>query len=542
MTRPTLTTFLGVLALSTGAGGLAHAQPIERGGTSVLAQAQPNEQDKGKHKEEKKGPPPGERKGPPPGPPAKAMVPPTSPGGPPPGAPPTGKSVIVPPDKGVPTQKVPPGSPVPPGPPAKAMVPPTGPSGPSPGAPPPAKSVIVPPDKGLAPTQKIPPSAQPLPPGAPPGGKPVDPSVRKATEQPFDKKKVPDGAKGMPQQVMPPHPPSNVAVPPGTKGPAQGASPGSAAALKPMPPGSAPRIEEVQKARKERVEADGRRVIEEPGNRIIVKQGDKIVIRHDEAERFRRGGRDVRSERRPDGHTETFYVRPDGVRIISVTDGNGRLLRRYRRGSDGREISIIDNRRFYGTAVAVGVGAIGLAVALNLAQPRVTIPRERYIVDYERASDDDLYEALTAPPVETLERAYSLEEVRDNYLLRDRMRRIDLDGITFEFGAFEVTADQYSKLERIAQVMLRVLRRNPDEVFLVEGHTDAVGNDVDNLSLSDRRAEAVAGILSDSFGVPPENLVTQGYGKQFLKIDTPAPERINRRVAIRRITPLMSER
>ena len=90
--------------------------------------------------------------------------------------------------------------------------------------------------------------------------------------------------------------------------------------------------------------------------------------------------------------------------------------------------------------------------------------------------------------------------------------------------------------------MLRVLRNNPDEVFLIEGHTDAVGNDVDNLSLSDRRAEAVAGILSDTFGVPPENLVTQGYGKQFLEIETPAPERLNRRVAIRRITPLMSER
>jgi outer membrane protein OmpA-like peptidoglycan-associated protein len=144
--------------------------------------------------------------------------------------------------------------------------------------------------------------------------------------------------------------------------------------------------------------------------------------------------------------------------------------------------------------------------------------------------------------VDTLERAYSLEEVRDNYLLRDRMRRIDLDGITFEFGAFEVTSDQYPMLERIARVMLRVLRNNPDEVFLIEGHTDAVGNDVDNLSLSDRRAEAVAGILSEAFGIPPENLVTQGYGKQFLKVDTPAPERLNRRVAIRRITPLMSER
>ena len=62
--------------------------------------------------------------------------------------------------------------------------------------------------------------------------------------------------------------------------------------------------------------------------------------------------------------------------------------------------------------------------------------------------------------------------------------------------------------------------QNPGEVFLVEGHTDAVGSDVDNLSLSDRRAEAVADVLSQQFDIPRENLVTQGYGKQFLLIPT----------------------
>ena len=82
--------------------------------------------------------------------------------------------------------------------------------------------------------------------------------------------------------------------------------------------------------------------------------------------------------------------------------------------------------------------------------------------------------------------------------------------------------------------------RNPDEVFLIEGHTDAVGSDVDNLSLSDRRAESVAVILSQNFQVPPENLTTQGYGAQQLKVQTPGPSRENRRVTLRRITPLLT--
>jgi hypothetical protein len=167
-----------------------------------------------------------------------------------------------------------------------------------------------------------------------------------------------------------------------------------------------PSFDQLQKSRSTRVEGDGRRtVIQESGNRIIIKQDNRVIIRHDDAERFRRGGRDVRSERRPDGATETFYVRRDGVRVVTLVDGSGRIVRRYRRGPDGRERNIIDNRRFYGTAVAIGIGAVGLAVALNLARPVVTIPRERYIVDYDRASDEDLYETLMAPPVETLERA-----------------------------------------------------------------------------------------------------------------------------------------
>jgi outer membrane protein OmpA-like peptidoglycan-associated protein len=320
---------------------------------------------------------------------------------------------------------------------------------------------------------------------------------------------------------------------------ARAAPPGGAASPAAIP--GPRRFDEVQKGRQERVEQGGRRVIQEPGNRVIVKQNDRAVIRHDEAERFRRGP-DTRVERRPDGVVATVNARPDGTRVVTEVDAHGRLVRRYRRGPDGRERNIIDNRRFLrNLAIGVGIGALG-AVILNLPPPRVSMPREKYVVDYERASDDDLYEALEAPPVEDLERPYSLDEVRDNYGLRQRLRHIELVNIIFESGAWELGPEQYPRLERLARAMLRILRRNPDEVFLIEGHTDAVGSDVDNLSLSDRRAAAVAEVLSETFGVPPENLVTQGYGEQFLKVPIQGPEPLNRRVDVRRITPLMSER
>ena len=156
------------------------------------------------------------------------------------------------------------------------------------------------------------------------------------------------------------------------------------------------------------------------------------------------------------------------------------------------------------------------------------------------ASEEDLYEALTAPPLERLDRGYSLEEIRQRYDLRERMRSVDLDTINFEFGSWEVAPEYYDTLEQLAEVINRILRENPEEVFLIEAHSDAVGSEIGNLSLSDRRAEAVAIILTDAFGVPAENRVTQGYGEQFLKIPTELPERENRRVSVRPIKPLMS--
>ena len=46
-------------------------------------------------------------------------------------------------------------------------------------------------------------------------------------------------------------------------------------------------------------------------------------------------------------------------------------------------------------------------------------------------------------------------------------------------------------------------------------------------------------MLTQQFGVPPENLMTQGYGEQYLKVPTQGRSAHNRRVTVRRITPLL---
>ncbi len=310
-------------------------------------------------------------------------------------------------------------------------------------------------------------------------------------------------------------------------------------------------IKDIKSARKERREAGGKRlVIEEPDKRTIVEQDNRIAIERDERERMRRFTPNARVQRGQGGNTVSIVERGD-AKIYSETDERGRLVRRYRRDGSGRESIIIDNRRKRrgsgrDVAIGVGIGAgviAGAAILDSLVRvpaPRVTIPREKYIVRGEGASDDDYYEALSAPPVERYDDRYTLDEIRATPHLRERMRRIDLDDVNFAFGAWDIDPSQYGKLERLARAIKRVLSRNPDEVFMIEGHTDAVGSRVDNLTLSDRRAESVAYILTKEFGVPFESLVTQGYGEEYLKVPTEAPEELNRRVAAMRITPLLA--
>jgi outer membrane protein OmpA-like peptidoglycan-associated protein len=289
-------------------------------------------------------------------------------------------------------------------------------------------------------------------------------------------------------------------------------------------------VNELRNQRRETVEG-GRTVFYEPDRVIIRDPGGQAYVRGNDMNRFRYGARDIRTET-VGADTRTVVIRPDGSEVITTVGADGRLLRRIRRDRAGREIIIIDNS--YRDPHAVG------GFYVDLAPPVVRIPYNRYIVDSEEASPDVLYETMMAPPVERIERRYSLDEIRYSPTVRQRMPSIDVNTINFALGSWEIPADQAAKLQAIADGLNRAIQENPRAVFLIEGHTDAVGNDVDNLSLSDRRAESAATLLTQQFNVPAENLTSQGYGEQYLKEPIDGPSAINRRVTIRNITPLLN--
>jgi outer membrane protein OmpA-like peptidoglycan-associated protein len=155
------------------------------------------------------------------------------------------------------------------------------------------------------------------------------------------------------------------------------------------------------------------------------------------------------------------------------------------------------------------------------------------------AEDKEIADVLAAPPRRKLARKYSVEEVETDPGLRDAVARIEIDTVHFGFGEGFLREEEIDNLDRIAEVMEQILAVNPGEVFMIEGHTDAVGSDQSNLDLSRERARAVKQALTTYFVIPGENLKTVGFGERYLKIPTPDPEAENRRVSVARITALV---
>lgn len=128
-------------------------------------------------------------------------------------------------------------------------------------------------------------------------------------------------------------------------------------------------------------------------------------------------------------------------------------------------------------------------------------------------------------------RADSLEtELADLKLKRtERGLVLTLGDVLFDTGAATLKPGAYSSLDRLATV----LKEQPDRKVLIEGHTDNVGSDQNNLSLSERRAQAVQTSLTQR-GVDRSQITSLGKGENFpiASNDDAGGRQSNRRVEL----------
>jgi outer membrane protein OmpA-like peptidoglycan-associated protein/tetratricopeptide (TPR) repeat protein len=102
--------------------------------------------------------------------------------------------------------------------------------------------------------------------------------------------------------------------------------------------------------------------------------------------------------------------------------------------------------------------------------------------------------------------------------------------IVFAHDSYELESVSYVELNRLISLMAK----NPEINFEIRGHTDNIGSDAYNLTLSENRAKVVYDYLV-SKGIASSRLIYKGYGSKFPIADNASEEgrALNRRTEFR---------
>jgi OmpA-OmpF porin, OOP family len=123
-------------------------------------------------------------------------------------------------------------------------------------------------------------------------------------------------------------------------------------------------------------------------------------------------------------------------------------------------------------------------------------------------------------------------------LIQQEYFRFNFD-VQFETGSYRLKNEFHSALNNLALL----LQSNPETHLFIEGHTDNIGAEHFNLTLSQKRAQAVANTLTSVFHISPDRINTFGYGQSrpIAPNETETDRLLNRRVSGEIVTPLQNQ-
>jgi outer membrane protein OmpA-like peptidoglycan-associated protein len=161
-------------------------------------------------------------------------------------------------------------------------------------------------------------------------------------------------------------------------------------------------------------------------------------------------------------------------------------------------------------------------------QAELAAAKEEVLQAKEQAAKAEAERARKA--AETL-RAQLLEQFNRVLETRDTPRGlvVNMGDVLFDTGKFDLRSEAREKLAKLSGIVLA----HPGLKLAIEGYTDSTGGDELNQRLSQDRAEAVRGYLTEQ-GLAQDSVTAQGFGKAMPVADnnTTAGRQRNRRVEI----------
>ncbi|MDA7949454.1 MAG: OmpA family protein [Hyphomicrobiaceae bacterium] len=115
------------------------------------------------------------------------------------------------------------------------------------------------------------------------------------------------------------------------------------------------------------------------------------------------------------------------------------------------------------------------------------------------------------------------------YVKEKDLPAVDME-IYFDYNSAKLNARSLPKLKELGEALTD--EKLNGETFMIAGHTDAVGSNGYNQTLSERRAESVRRHLMDKYNLDISKLIAIGYGEEQLKLPDAPNAGENRRVQI----------
>lgn len=114
----------------------------------------------------------------------------------------------------------------------------------------------------------------------------------------------------------------------------------------------------------------------------------------------------------------------------------------------------------------------------------------------------------------------------------DKSGRVAIYGIFFDLDRSNLKVGS----EKILIEMVKLMKNHADLNIEIQGHTDATGTRDHNVTLSERRAQAVKSFLA-LYGIEPSRMTTKGYGSDqpVASNETEEGRSMNRRVELKKL-------
>tara|TARA_B100000242_G_scaffold84105_1_gene56128 strand:+ start:884 stop:2788 length:1905 start_codon:yes stop_codon:yes gene_type:complete len=217
---------------------------------------------------------------------------------------------------------------------------------------------------------------------------------------------------------------------------------------------------------------------------VVSTDGDKAYFASNEMSGV--GGWDLYSFSMPDKH------KPKRVLFLSgdLTDENGKYV-------DYAKIEIFNLKTQSKTVHKAESGKYALALTLEKDEDVIlTLNKDGYAFNSNYISSND--KSYRSPKTKN----FQIKKLENG-------KSFKINDILFEFNSFKINLKSISILSLFSQY----LKQNKDLVVTIEGHTDNVGNKIENLDLSKQRAKSVYDYLIQS-GVEEQRLDYDGFGEE----------------------------